>query len=64
MIRKQLQLLRDNANRECELAAQRGDRDSADAWESIGMVLDDAQKRIRFAARVIEERTGLFQKHD
>ena len=55
-----LQRLRDEAERRCLVALSKGDKDSADAWERIGMAIDECQRSIKGDLRTIEARTGLF----
>lgn len=58
----ELQRLRDQAEENCLAALHASDRDSADAWERIGMAIDQCLVSIRQDWRVIEERKGLFQR--
>lgn len=55
-----LQRLRDQAEINCRVAVEHGDRDSADAWERIGIAIDECAKSIKHDLRIIEARTGLF----
>jgi hypothetical protein len=59
-MRTTLQNLRDAAERQSRIAAEQNDRDSADAWERIGLAIDDCQQRIKYDLRVIESRLGLM----
>lgn len=54
--RLRLQQIRDAAEKASIEAAERGDRDSADAWETIGLVLADANGKIAIPYRIIEAR--------
>jgi hypothetical protein len=55
-MRHELQQLRDRAEAEYAAALGRGDRDSADAWERVGLELDRAQEAIAHDWRLIEQR--------
>lgn len=54
--RLRFQQIRDEAEKASVEAAERGDQDSADAWEEIGMVASDANIKIATPFRIIEAR--------
>lgn len=55
-LRNELQTLRDRAELESLASKDRGDGDSADAWERIGLGIDDLQKSIAQDWRLIQAR--------
>lgn len=55
-MRLELQKLRDEMEEKSQTAANRGDRDTAEAWESIALRLDSLIRESRFDFKVIEER--------
>ena len=61
-MRHELQLLRDRAEQQSLQCHERGDADSSEAWERIGMELDQVQRVIAHDWQTIQERTGLFER--
>lgn len=55
-----LQRLRDEAESRCLSAVAGGDKDSADAWERIGLAIAECLEKCKHDLRIIEARTGLF----
>lgn len=55
-LKTRLQLLRDEAEQESTHCLNIGDRDSADAWERIGLRLDEAMLTSKADFHVIAER--------
>lgn len=55
-----LQKLRDAAEHRCFVAAEKGDRDSSDAWERIGIAIDECLRKTKHDFNLIEQRAGLF----
>jgi len=55
-MRREIQHLRDIAEERSLRAAKSGDRDSATAWERIGIRLNDLQELIASDWKVIQER--------
>ena len=55
-----LMRLRDDAERLSLKAADDGDRDSADAWEDIGLAIDECINKTKLAFATIIARRGLF----
>lgn len=55
-----LQRLRDEAENRSRAAAKNNDRDSADAWERIGIAIDECLQKTKHDLRLIEARTGLY----
>jgi hypothetical protein len=55
-----LQRLRDEAESRCLSALANNDRDSADAWERIGLAIQECIDKTKHDLRIIEARTGPF----
>lgn len=55
-----LMRLRDDAERLCLKAVADGDKDSADAWEEIGLAIDQAIASTKCQFATIAARRGLF----
>lgn len=62
-MRTDLQRLRDDAESRCLSALAGGDRDSADAWERVGVAIAECLEKTKQDFCVIEARTGLFGAH-
>jgi hypothetical protein len=59
-IRGELQAMRDYAETECLAASERGDSDSAEAWEHIGTLVDECQQSMKRTWAIVAARRGLF----
>lgn len=55
-----LQRLRDEAENRSRTALANNDRDSADAWERIGLAIDECIQKTKHDINLVEARTGLF----
>ncbi len=59
-MKKILQSCREVAEIRSRKCASDGNQDSADAWERVGIAIDELLCKTRFDFRTIEERRGLF----